>query len=382
MPVKKTTKKKTTTKKTSLKKSAPKKAPSKKATSKSWLRRFWASRSKLTKVILVLYAVGFLVFGSMYAISVWFRIKHADEPIQWGTTWSFKYARELGIDPFQGFEATLRDLPISRVRIMSYWDQHEPENNQYNWEELDWQFEQAEKYDTDVSLAVGLRQPRWPECHWPGWAQELEFAEWREELKDYMAAVVERYDDHPALVEYQLENEFFLSVFGICPDHSRERLVDEYEFLNDMTDTRITISRSNNALGWPVNEPEPDDYSVSVYKRVWDVTFTKQYFEYPFPAWFYGFLGGISEITQGKQNFFIHELQAEPWGPRPTADLTAEEQLESMDPRRLESRLKYAHDTGIRTIDIWGSEWYYWQMTEFDNDTLWTTVQTELPKLD
>ena len=136
-------------------------------------------------------------------------------------------------------------------------------------------------------------------------------AQWSEELKKYMAAVIERYKNSPALVEYQLENEYFLKVFGICPDHSRDRLTDEYEFVKSLDPGHpVTISRSNNAIGLPLGPPRADEFSVSVYKRVWDKTLTKRYYEYPFPAWFYGGLAGWGELLTGK-NLFIHELQAE-----------------------------------------------------------------------
>ena len=359
-----------------------------------WLR----SRSVLTKTMLIVALLMVTGCGLMYGVALWFKLKHQSEPMAWGTSWSFKYARELGVNPYAGFEATIKELPINRIRIMSYWDVHEPVDNQYLWDELDWQFNIVEAYNRkvdaclqtsldcrqkiDISLAVGLRQPRWPECHWPEWAQAMAAEQWHAQLNQYIEAVVARYDQQPSLVEYQLENEFFLKAFGICPDYDRQRLINEYELLNDLTDKRITINRSNNALGWPVYGPTPDDYGVSVYKRVYDVTVTKHYFEYPFPAWFYGFLAGMSEITQGKQGFFIHELQAEPWGPQPTKQLKQAEQMKSMDARRLEARLKYAHNSGIRTIDIWGTEWYYWQSIEFNNPSLWTTVQQQLQELD
>ena len=365
--------------------------------SASW-RKAWRTSSLLTKILLVIAGLMVLILGSMYSISLWFKLKHQNQPMQWGTSWSFKYARELGVNPYEGLQAVVEGLPVQRIRLMSYWDIHEPVKDQFDWHELDWQFQLIEDHNQQVaacrqlrqdcrqpiviSLAVGLRQPRWPECHWPNWAQELPSQSWQQELTDYISAVVERYDQQQNLVEYQLENEFFLKAFGICPDHSRQRLIDEYNHLNSLTDKRITISRSNNALGWPLYQPTPDDYSVSVYKRVYDQNLTNHYFEYPFPAWFYGFLAGISEITQGKQNFFIHELQAEPWGPVPTKQLSQAEQMKSMDANRLKARLEYGHNTGIRTIDIWGAEWYYWQFTEFNNPNPWLTIQRQLPRLD
>src|SRR5690606_13725188 len=88
-------------------------------------------------------------------------------------------------------------------------------------------------------------------------------------------------------------------------------------FVKSLDSTRpVIISRSNNAVpSWPVGEPRPDMNAASIYKRVWDGTVTKRYFEYPLPPWFYAFLAGGAELTTGR-NTFIHELQTEAWLPR------------------------------------------------------------------
>ena len=80
----------------------------------------------------------------------------------------------------------------------------------------------------EIALSLGLRQPRWPECHGPEWAMNKSKSEWLPDLLEYTTETVNRYKDRPALVEYQLENEFLLTVFGDCPYHSRERLIEEF----------------------------------------------------------------------------------------------------------------------------------------------------------
>src|SRR5690606_23413971 len=126
------------------------------------------------------------------------------------------------------------DLGLERLRLVSYWSNHERERGVYDFEELDWQFRLAEERGVKISLSVGLRQPRWPECHMPDWAAKLPKDQWYPELKKYMAATVNRYKDSPVLESYQLENEFLLTVFGECPDHDPERLKDEFNFMRQL----------------------------------------------------------------------------------------------------------------------------------------------------
>jgi hypothetical protein len=260
-----------------------------------------------------------------------------------------------------------------------YWENGETVPGQYDFSFLDWQMDKAQAAGIKVSLAIGLRQPRWPECHMPQWAAVLPKSEWEPKLKDYIKAVVERYRNNPALAEYQLENEFFLTVFGECPDFTRDRLVDEYNMVKELDPNHtLIVSRSNNAIGWPIGDPQPDKSAVSVYKRVWDKTLTRRYFEYPFPAWFYGTLAGWYELSSGS-NTFIHELQAEAWLPDGFDMQTApvEELYKSLSPQRLHDRFEYGRATGMRTMDLWGVEWWYFMKERRDAPALWETAKTE-----
>lgn len=325
-----------------------------------------------------------LLTGTAYGISRWYALKHADEPLQIGVTFIPSYARYFDLDPQQTMAAIIDELGITRLRLVTYWKVGEPVKDSYDFSEFDWQMKMAEEKGVKVSLAIGLRQPRWPECHAPTWAEQMPMEQWSVELKDYMKAIIERYQTSPALESYQLENEFFMDVFGICPDHSRERLIDEYNFVKSLdSEHPVIISRSNNWVGIPINEPQPDQFGISVYKRVWDKTITKRYFEYPMPPWFYGFLAGAGEIATGK-DMIIHELQAEAWLPESFAindpnDIA--EMEKSMTPDRLQKRIKYAADSGIRTVDLWGAEWWYWQKEKLDRPELWQAAQTSINQL-
>jgi hypothetical protein len=192
-----------------------------------------------------------------------------------------------------------------------------------------------------------------------------------------MNAVIERYKNNPALSTYELENEFFMKVFGECKDFNRHRLVHEFNTVKKADPNHpVIISRSNNWYGIPVGQPVPDRYAVSIYKRVWDATFTKRYFEYPLPPWFYAALAGSEELWSGR-DMIIHELQAEPWAPnfKQVTEIPVEEQFKSLNPERLKYRIEYAKDTGMRTIDLWGAEWWYWLKVNRGDSSVWNVVR-------
>jgi Beta-galactosidase len=331
------------------------------------------------RVVIILLTIVLFWVGSMYGIAQWYIWKHRNEPLTYGVTFIPSYAEYFGLDAKQTMDAIINDLGVRRFRLVSYWEQIEATPGVYDFSGLDWQFEKAAKVNADVSLAIGLRQPRWPECHMPERLKKEPREVWYPQLKAFMTKVIERYKDHSALKSYQLENEFFLSAFGECEDFDRDRLIDEYNLVKQLDpDTKLIISRSNNALGLPVGQPRPDEFAISVYKRVWDKTITKRYFEYPFPAWFYGFLAGAGEIITGK-TMIIHELQAESWLPEGMRmpDASIEEQNKSLNAERLHDRFVYGKATGMKQIDLWGVEWWYWRMVHLGDSSLWDIARTE-----
>ncbi|HSX44113.1 MAG TPA: hypothetical protein VLE69_02335 [Candidatus Saccharimonadales bacterium] len=345
-------------------------------------RYWWKERRVWQKICLLFITFVMLVVGSMYGIAQWYLWKHRGEPLEYGVTFSPDYAAYFGMDPQDTMRAILGDLGVRHLRLVSYWDDIEATKGTYDFSQLDWQFKQAEAAGAKISLAVGLRQPRWPECHQPGWVNDESKDVWYPQLKNVMSAVIERYKNSPALETYQLENEFFLTAFGECKDFDRQRLIEEFNLVKKLDPNhQVIVSRSNNAIGFPVGQPTPDKFGVSVYKRVWDRTITKRYFEYPFPAWFYAFLAGGGEILTGK-DMIIHELQAEAWLPdgydMRTAPLS--ELYKSMNPQRLHDRFEYGRASGMHTVDAWGVEWWYYVKVHYGNPDLWNAAKEEFTK--
>jgi hypothetical protein len=339
----------------------------------------WLGKGFWQKALAVLIALVILSLSGMFAIAQWYYAKHRDTPVQLGATFIPDYALRLGVDPQETMDAMITDLGIKRFRLVSYWENGEMLQGKYDFSFLDWQMNKASAAGAKVSLAIGLRQPRWPECHMPAWAAKLPISEWQPKLLDYITAVVERYKNHPALESWQLENEFFLKVFGDCPDHSRDRLVNEFNRVKQLDPNHtLVVSMSNNAIGTPIGQPTPDEWAISVYKRVWDQTLTKRYFEYPIPAWYYAFRAGFTELTRGHDSF-IHELQAEAWLPPGYTMQTApiEEFYKSLNPERLRHRFRYGQATGMKKIDLWGVEWWYYMKVRRNAPELWNVAREE-----
>lgn len=356
-----------------------------------WDFTHWTTKHKFWQRLgLGILAFVVLSFGTMYGIAQWYINKHKNTPLVVGATFIPDYARYFDLDPKETMAAIIDDLGIERIRLVSYWDIIEANEGTYNFEELDWQMAMALEKNVKVSLSIGLRQPRWPECHIPSWAEKLPGNEWEPYLFSFLEETVNRYKDHPSLESYQLENEHLLDEFGICPEADksklRDRLQREFELVKRVDpDHTLVISRSNNFMpSWPHREPRPDLIGISVYKRVWDKYLTHRYFDYPLPAWYYAFLAGAAELATGRDTF-IHELQTEAWTPSHiggTKTVTTEEQYKSLSPERLRDRIAYGKATGMRTIDLWGVEWWYWRKKVHNDPGLWNAAISEINKVE
>lgn len=294
--------------------------------------------------------------------------------MNYGVSFSIKYCQELDIDWVDTLTAALSELGFKRVRLMSYWDTIEPEQGTYSFADLDRQFALCRQYGASVTLCLGMRQPRYPECHIPTWAKGLPPDQFSDALLRFNAAVIKRYASEPLLVSWQLENEAFNRGIGTCTDYSRKRLKAEFKQLKTLDPHHPIIMSTSNSWGIPLLGPIPDIVGFSIYRNQY--RYKQQRYSFSrLPPWFYTARAKIIQLIL-RRPVIIHELQCEPWGPRATHDLSDEEQAHSMDASKLQSVLAYAQKTNIKHVDLWGLEWWYWRRIYKNDDSLLKLIQT------
>lgn len=334
---------------------------------------WWQKTISIAVILATLCLIG------MYSIAVWYQHEQKGKPTVLGVTFIADYASYLGTDPHAAFTAILDNLHVKHLRLVSYWSDIEPVKGQYNFSELDWEMQQAKAHGAKVSLSIGLRQPRWPECHAPAWANTAGPENtWEPELNAYISAVVNRYKNNPVLQSYQLENEYYLSAFGECNNYSRTRLTSELALVQKLDPAHpIIMSRSNNYAGFALRKPLPDTVGISVYRHVWNTFLVGRYLTYPFPSWYYAFLAGAEQILTGKPSV-IHELQAEPWPPngQDVLHTSLAEQDKTFDAAKFAATAKFARQTGIKNVDYWGAEYWYYRKTVLHDPSVWNEAKS------
>lgn len=297
----------------------------------------------------------------------------------YGVTFTKKRAEEFGLDWKQTYTALLDDMGLKHYRLTSYWSESEITRGQFDFTNLDWQMDEAAKRGATVSLAIGLRQPRWPECHQSDWAKQLVGNEWKQALYAYIEIVVNRYKNHPALQSYQLENEAVNNWFGECSRPDRERLNEEFNLVKQWDPNHPIIMSLSDQHGIPLQGPVPDVYGFSVYRIVYNTFGPRFYIYYPTPIWYHRLRAAIITAIHHKP-IMIHELQMEPWGPINTSQMTIEEQDKSMSAQQIPKSFEFARKIGLQDIDLWGGEWWYWRKVHFNDSSIWDTVKEQINK--
>lgn len=294
------------------------------------------------------------------------------EPMKYGVSFSLKQCRNFGLEPTLALQWLLAQ-GWRRFRLMSYWDEHEPEQGKYDFAWLDWQIAAIHAAGGTVSLCLGVKQPRWPEYHWPKWTKKLDKADRDSSLLHYVGEVVARYREQVVIDSWQLENEALLTGFGSDIDIDRDRLKAEYQVVRKLDPERPIVMSTSNGWGIPLRGPVPDVVGFSWYFRRYENGAYKKTIQYP---WLYTFRRHLVHVLLGKK-VFIHELQAEPWGPEAIWKMSPEEQDKSMDVAQIKHSLSTAARSGMHPIDLWGSEWWYWRAIQGD-DTIWQAVKETL----
>lgn len=320
-------------------------------------------------------ALGIFVLAS--AVVMWrFDRQQARKPEVLGVSFSQVQAERYGSDWRANYLAVLDELKFRNIRIMAYWNRIEQQPGKFDFSETDWMVAEAKKRGARISLALGQKVPRYPECFHPDWLDTKNDQLTSERAVKMVQAVAEHYKDEPTIASWQLDNEFLLKLFGECPKNqlNRTQLQKELTALKNVDSSRPIVLSQSNQWGMPVLGPFGDVFGFSLYLWVWTPLYNG-YYHYIQPGEFNFWKAAWINLYTGNE-IWVHEMQAEAWGPRkPNHEITYEEATKTMSPEKLHQILEYVRKSRIKRIDLWGAEWWYWLKETQGQPQMWNEVK-------
>lgn len=299
---------------------------------------------------------------------------HKKEDLEYGVTFSKKQAENLGLDWKKMYIDILDDLGARKIRLPAYWNEIENENGKFNWNSLDWQIEEAGERNAEIILAVGGRLPRWPECHFPEWTNNISQEERQNRTLNYIKAVVERYKSYSQITAWQVENEPFLSHFGDCPKLDSKFLDKEIAAVREIDSRSIVITDSGELSIWYPAARRADIFGTTMYRDTYSLHL-KRYIHYPISPGFFRFKKNINSIFAHSKKWIVIELQAEPWAPVPYQYVSKEERNKTMNLEKFKEILEFGRKTGFKEFYLWGAEWWYWEKEVNGDASLWNEAR-------
>jgi len=290
------------------------------------------------------------------------------EDIVWGVNFSQKYCANLGLDWKQTYSALLDDMGAKNIKIAVHWDLMNPSKDKFYFDDLDWQINKAQESKAKVMLVIGMKTPRWPECHIPTWTSKDAKQAQQEEIMAMLRETVLRYKDHPAVAWWQVENEPFFK-FGECPWKDDDFLKQEVALVRQLSNKPIVISDSGEWSMWLRAGRLGNIVATTMYRVAW-MDNLKTYFNYPYPPIFYKRKADLVKLFLNK-DVICGELQAEPWGPKTVYEISLDEQKKTMNKDQFTKNIEFAKKTNLSAFYLWGGEWMYWMKIKNNDASVW-----------
>jgi hypothetical protein len=324
----------------------------------------------LKKIFVILVVVLFFSFilsqGKIYPKS----------ELSYGVTFAKSYAEWLGLDWKKTYLASLDDLGVKKLRIPAYWDEIQATSSVISdYEDLDWQVDEAAKRSTGIIMAIGYRLPRWPECHLPAWAGNLSQEEKQQLTLDYMRETVERYKDKSNIIAWQVENEPFLTFFGQCPPFDPDFLDKEIALVKKLDSRPVVVTDSGELSFWVPAAKRADIFGTSMYLNTYSAN-TKSYIHYPITPGFFKFKKNIVSLFAHPKDWVVIEMQGEPWGPVAVTSLSDEDIAKTMTIKKFQNILEFGRQSGFKDFYLWGVEWWAWEKEVKGNSQYWDYAKT------
>lgn len=296
-------------------------------------------------------------------------------PTRYGITFSTVYAEQLGLDPMETYQTLVEDLGVRVVRLPVYWSQIETEQGRFEWDLMDQLIEYSQRLGVKLTIVVGTKVPRWPECYLPDWAKPFSPDAQQKAGIKMIETTVERYKNSPAVERWQVENEPFFP-FGSCRQMTIPEFRERVDLVRSIDSTRpIQVTVSGETGLWSVERDAADILGISLYRLTWNELFG--YFLYPLTPEYYYLRAQLAQ--KDVERVIVSELQAEPWFAEPRQNRTLAQWYNAFDEELFRNNLRFVENAHLPEVYLWGAEW--WTLLKVNgDDRLWNVAKEVFKK--
>lgn len=314
---------------------------------------------------LILGILALVVLLALYWLlsSIYYKVNPPTGQV-YGVTFSPIATKDLGLDSDKVYQSLFDDLKIKDLRLPVYWNEVEKTPGHFDFSSYDQMLDLAQQKGTKVTLVLGYKVPRWPECFAPKWNEKLSNEKLQEQILELLKIEVNHFKGRPEITAWQVENEPLLT-FGICKMLGDDFLKQEVDLVRTLDSRPIILTDSGERGFWISPTKFSDIFGTTLYRTVWDQVFGMLH--YPYPPFYYPLRAFLTThiFAPNSQGILISELQAEPWPPnKPLNKTPIAEQIKLFSMDDFQETVGYAAQTNIKKQYFWGVEWWYFMKTQ------------------
>ena len=274
------------------------------------------------------------------------------------------------------------------VRLSLVWDEVEPSEDEYDFSTPDELLRVAGEHGAAVALSIGMKAQRHPEFYIPEWVLQDRRIEAGEVISDdpvvraralAMVAVATRHFAESDVIDAWLaENEPYIA----------SRRVDHVSLSYEYTAEVAGTIRANDPMGRTVviNHAQHEVTDQRWRRALADGDTLGQSLYPRRNAFIFGVKGAVNimelglltpnyayqakEAANAGKEFWITELQGEPWTDTDSRLITPTNPSANLNPSTFEENILYGRKSGADRIYLWGAEWWLYQAEHF-GDAAW-----------
>ena len=323
-----------------------------------------------------------------------------DTPARVGTTFSQVQCEYFEMDWKKEYLNAL-DKNFAIIRLGSYWNEIEKTEGIYDFTILDWQIAEAAKKNVPIMLTVGMKAPRWPEYFIPEWLMaklDLHYSAdvsknkiLCDKVLNFIEQVILRYKDEDIIQYWQVENEpldhtgpkrWWINKEFLKKEIDLVKKLDNNKrpiIINTATYPNRLLRLFSGALttGSPIKQAIDlgDIYGMNVYQTIGDRFLGADIYYRSRKKERNKYYKNIVNLAAASgKKVIVTELQAEPWDPGLLVH-TGKEKAITCSPADMKEIYTELTSLGIKTILLWGVEYWEFRAQEHKDDEWWHTAK-------